>query len=705
MNTNDETGVKVIVRFRPQIGNELSYNPQSCIEITQNHVTVYPPGSISLTFTFDYILDPLSTQEQTYESGPKEIVESVMQGFNGTIFTYGQLDSGKSYTMFGEQSEPEFMGIIPRMIGTLFDWIDSEDEHVEFLIKVSFFELYMEKIFDLLNPLGNDLKLKNNKKGPYIESLREVYTTCDFDIHELIKVGLLNKSHRDSQNSTQAPYSHTVFSISVQQTTSEGACKIGKLYLVDLAGSEKISTCASPTLKQEQVSVSTSLNTLGSVISALTDKNIGFIPYRASKLTRILQESLGGNSKTALIINCSPSPLNVEETLNSLRFGTRVRSVRNYPVVNREYSLFDLKAQFVKKLENYHKMTHKISLLEEQLAKVNQERLSLRMYSIEDDSTKIPVDYTEIKQEIEEIKQRISEQEELKNQYEESIQASTLKIEELKIINEQQKIALQELESHSNMLDTELKEVEYSLESVLASVDLMNSEYQDDLTSIENMEKSLSKLQGEIEHGKCQLKCMTDMRSSVSKAAVEEQLRRRIKEEKEKNKSLKEDMKKIEYEIDLLLFKKFKDYMEADNLQVTGKKIFDIEMAIDKARMKYLEDERSMTLLQKNARTQMDALSKTLDKISKEYRNLTSKYSEIQLEKLIFQRKTLRLEEKCDKIAEDIARVDKRFMRIDKFNGNASQIGELGRLLQKANSVHSSLTARRLQYSINGGFS
>jgi chromosome segregation ATPase len=350
-------------------------------------------------------------------------------------------------------------------------------------------------------------------------------------------------------------------------------------------------------------------------------------------------------------------------------------------------------------------MTHKISLLEEQLNKVNQERLSLRMYSIEDDSAKVPVDYTEIKLEIEEVKQRISEEEELKSQYEETIQTSTLKINELKTINEQQKIALQELESHSNTLDTELKEVEYSLETVLASVDLMNSEYQNNIESIENIEKSLSKLQGEIEHGKCQLKCMTDMRSSISKAAVEEQLRRRIKEEKEKNKNLKEEMKKIEYEIDLLLFKKFKDYMEADNLQVTGKKIFDVELAIDKARMKYLEDERSMTLLQKNARSQMDALSKTLDKISKEYRDLTSKYSEIQLEKLIFQRKTLRLEEKCEKIAEDIARVDKRLMRIDKFNGNASQIGELGRLLQKANSVHSSLAARRLQYSINGGFS
>ncbi|OMJ79749.1 hypothetical protein SteCoe_20181 [Stentor coeruleus] len=706
MTANDESWVKVVVRFRPLIGTELGYNPLTCIEITEDQVTIYPPGTISLTFTFNSVLEPISTQEQMYDSAPRNIVEAIMQGFNGTIFTYGQLSSGKTYTMFGETTEPERMGIVPRMINTIFDTIDTADENIEFLIKVSFCELYMEKIYDLLNPLGNDLKLKNNKKGPYIENLREVYTSCDFDIHELIKVGLLNKSHRDSQSHGRASASHTLFSISVQQVTPEGSYKVGKLYLVDLAGTEKGSVASSPTFKHEQMkSVNTSLTTLGIIISTLAEKTTSFIPYRASKLTRILQESLGGNSKTALIITCSPSPLNVEETLSSLRFGTRVKSVKNHPVVNREHSLIELKGQFVKKLDIYHQMSYRISVLEEKLDKVNQERLSLRMYSAEDEGVKCLVDYSEIKQEIDDVRDRILEQEELKKHYEMNIESTTFSINELKIAEEQHKINLEELENQSNILDIELKDIEHNLEILVTSIDTMSTNLESENLDIESMELTLAKIQAEIEHSKCQLKCLTEMRSSLSKAAVEEQLRRRIREEKDKNKIMKEEMRKMEYEIDLLLFKKYRDYIEADALQATGKKNFEVELAIDKARMKFLEDERNMNSVQKNAKTQLDALSKMLDKISKEYRGLTGQFSESQLEKMIFQRKSVRLEEKVKILAEDIDKIDKRLARIEKVNGNASQIGELGRLLQKSNSVNSSLPSRRLQYSINGGFS
>ena len=703
MNVNDEGIVKVIIRVRPLIGNELTYVPLSCVEISDNLITVYPPGTVSLTFSFDDVLPSISSQEEVYNSGPKEIIQSVMQGFNGTILTYGQMSSGKTYSMFGDQNDPDKMGIIPRMICTVFDYIDLAEEKIEFLIKVSFFDIYMEKIFDLLNPLGNDLKLKKGKKGVYIDNLREVFTTCDFDIHELIRVGLKNKINRDNLHPGRTNASHTIFSLTIQQTASEHICKIGKLYLVDLAGSEKIHS-DTPTNADRQKSVYTSLTNLGIVINALAEKNNSFIPYRNSLLTRILQESLGGNSKTILIITCSPSPLNVEETLSSLRFATRVKAIKNYPIINREYSILELKHQFHQKLEQLQILNKKLKLLESQRQTYNRnKRLSLKTISVEEDIIKDSFDYTELMQEIEDIKSRIIEQEELKKKLEMEIESINFSIQELERINNTQQDVLQRLEHKSNQLDNELKEAENILESVLACVEPLDFENESINDKIEDIEKKLDVTLANIEHYKCQQKCLTDMRSSLSTAAVEEQLRRRIKEEKDKNKIIKEEMRRAQYEIDLLLFKKYKDYMEADNLQITGKKIFELELNIDKARMKYLEDEKNLNSLQRQAKIQRDALSITADKVTKDYRKLTYSYSETQLEKLIHQKKSARLEEKALKLAADIEKVEKKLSKLKTIQGNYSHIGELNKILSRANNMNSSLAARRLQYSIIGG--
>ena len=595
------------------------------------------------------------------------------------------------------------MGIIPRMINTTFDIIDSADEDTEFVIKVSFCELYMEKIYDLLHPNTRELKLKNSKKGSYIENLREVYTTCEFDIQELIKVGILNKNNRDSLVEGRASASHTIFSITVQQTLKDLSRKVGKLFLVDLAGSEK-ATPASPSRLSQLKTVNTSLTTLGIVINSLTDKNTFFIPYRASKLTRILQESLGGNSKTALIITCSPSPISYEETLSSLRFATRVKAVKNYPIVNREHSIEELKHIFLSKLDTLSKLTRKLGMIEEIVEQAKKQRESMRFSgrfnTPEEISPRDTVDYSELQQEIEEVKIRIAEQEEIKRKLEEGIEKNRNRINELLENVEAQKPALEGIGRKVNLLDGELRDVEGVLDGVLGSVELLNIEYEKQTMEIEEIEEKIDKITAEIEHFKCQIKCMAEMRSSLSTAAVEEQFRRRVKEEKDKNKAIKEEIKKKQYEIDLMLFRKYKNYMEADNLQTTGRRIYELELELDKARMKYMQDEKSMTSLQRTTKTKRDALGLTADKITKDYRQLTSKYSQSELEKLINQRKLVRLEEKCEKLTEDIGKVDKKLSRVDELKKNCSHLGEINRILQKGGKMNSSLASRRLQYSI-----
>ena len=677
MSYSDEI-VKVLVRFRPLLESELSCSPLSCVDISENKVTIFPPNTNSLTFTYDKVLGSLDSQEEVYNSGLKNLVLSVMQGFNGTVLTYGQAFSGKTYTMFGDPEDNEKKGIIPRMISTIFEHIDAAEENIEFLIKISFFELYNEKIFDLLNPLGSNLKIKNQKKGVSIEGLREVYTPSDFDIHELIKVGILNKQSREASGITKSGFSHSFFCLDVEQTSPDSGFKVGKLSLVDLASAEKQTVCDKP----DQIkSINSSLSNLANVINALADKSSAYVPYRGSKLTRILEDSLGGNSKTTIIVTCSASPLSLEETLSSLRFALRIKSVKNFPIINRESSIQELKIQFINKLEALREANRKLEFLESQEPPHDKH---VRRPSLIEESPKEPVDYTEIREELAEIHRRIEQQESVRGKLEQEILTCQHTLKEMQKTGQDQQELLEKLESTSAVLETDIKDVENSLEAVITSVDGMNTEYEAESDLIQGLEKKVSELFADIEHLKCKVKCMTEMRSSISKAAVEEQLRRRIREEKEKNKHIKDESKKIQFEIDVLLFKRYKDYMEADNLQVAGKKIMDLELEIDKARMKYLEDEQRLNFEQKHAKMHRDALNKTVDSISRDYRNLTAKHAEVLLEKMIFQKKSARLEEKAQKLMADIVKIDKRLTRIEKFHGNNGQVAETGKVMQRS---------------------
>ena len=294
-----------------------------------------------------------TTQQEIYDYSSKELVESVLEGFNATIFAYGQTSSGKTYTMEGDLDNPEKEGIVPRMIRHVFHNILISNGDIEFIVKMSMIEIYMEKIHDLIDLNKSNLAIRETKeKEIYIEDLSEHYVSNEEDLLNLVKLGSENRTVHSTNMNQYSSRSHTIVILTIhQKNTKTLEAKKGKLYLVDLAGSEKISKTGSTGLTLEEGKIiNKSLSTLGMVINALTDGKSSHIPYRESKLTRVLQESLGGNAKTCLIITCSPSQFNESETLSTLRFGTRAKKIKNKPKINKEETVQELKLQ-IEKLE------------------------------------------------------------------------------------------------------------------------------------------------------------------------------------------------------------------------------------------------------------------------------------------------------------------------------------------------------------------
>ncbi|EIE88029.1 kinesin heavy chain [Rhizopus delemar RA 99-880] len=247
---------------------------------------------------------------------------NVTAGYNGTVFAYGQTGSGKTFTMMGADIDDEnTKGIIPRIVEQIFTSIMAAPSNLEFTVKVSYMEIYMEKVRDLLNRSQDD-------------------------VYEVMRNGSANRVVSATNMNAESSRSHSIVVVTItQKNVDTGAAKSGKLYLVDLAGSEKVGkTGASGQTLEEAKKINKSLTALGMVINALTDGKSSHIPYRDSKLTRILQESLGGNSRTTLIINCSPSSYNEAETLSTLRFGMRAKTIKNKAKVNADLSPAELKA-------------------------------------------------------------------------------------------------------------------------------------------------------------------------------------------------------------------------------------------------------------------------------------------------------------------------------------------------------------------------
>lgn len=358
------TAVRVGLRVRPLTQKEQLTNCTECISFIPNEPQILVGTDKS--FTYDYVFSNDSEQQQVYEKAASPLLEKFMEGFNATILAYGQTGSGKTYSMgTGLEStvNPEHEGIVPRCIVDLFRNLEDKsvsDKDFKYEVYVSFLELYNEELIDLLSPqLQHSSKRKSGvpaAAAPGIEvTIREdvagnIYWSgvreerC-YDPEELLSFlakGSLCRTTGSTEMNTVSSRSHAVFSVILKQQKSEREPSItSKFHFVDLAGSERLKrTNAQGDRAKEGISINSGLLALGNVISALGDeaRRTSHVPYRDSKLTRLLQDSLGGNSQTLMLACVSPSDSNFMETLNTLKYANRARNIKNRVTINQDFA-------------------------------------------------------------------------------------------------------------------------------------------------------------------------------------------------------------------------------------------------------------------------------------------------------------------------------------------------------------------------------
>ncbi|XP_039085018.1 kinesin-like protein KIF17 isoform X2 [Hyaena hyaena] len=339
--------VKVVVRCRPmnQRERELNCQPVVTVDSARGQCFLQNPGAADeppKQFTFDgaYHMDHFT--EQIYNEIAYPLVEGVTEGYNGTIFAYGQTGSGKSFTMQGLPDPSSQRGIIPRAFEHVFESVQCA-ENTKFLVRASYLEIYNEDVRDLLGADSKQkLELKEHpEKGVYVKGLSMHTVHSVAQCERIMEAGWKNRSVGYTLMNKDSSRSHSIFTISIEiyavDERGKDHLRAGKLNLVDLAGSERQSkTRATGERLKEATKINLSLSALGNVISALVDGRCRHIPYRDSKLTRLLQDSLGGNTKTLMVACLSPADNNYDETLSTLRYANRAKNIRNKPRINED---------------------------------------------------------------------------------------------------------------------------------------------------------------------------------------------------------------------------------------------------------------------------------------------------------------------------------------------------------------------------------
>ncbi|KAL9983099.1 hypothetical protein ACROYT_G005228 [Oculina patagonica] len=374
-----EKNIQVVVRCRPRNGKEAKEGSPSvvmCHPSKREVVVKHDIGNTSSmttttkTFTFDRVFAPDTKQIDVYRSAVVPILDEVLMGYNCTIFAYGQTGTGKTYTMEGERSQEDCSweedpsaGIIPRTMHQLLEKLNSLVD-CEFSVRVSFLEIYNEELFDLLSPSMDNQKMRlfedSTRKGSVvIQGLEELVVHDKDDVYNILERGRAKRQTAATLMNAHSSRSHSVFSVTIHikenSVSGEELLKIGKLNLVDLAGSENVGRSGAVDKRlREAGTINQSLLTLGRVITSLVER-APHIPYRESKLTRLLQDSLGGRTKTSIIATISPALCNLEETLSTLDYAHRAKNILNRPEVNQKLTKRTLIKEYTDEIEKLKK--------------------------------------------------------------------------------------------------------------------------------------------------------------------------------------------------------------------------------------------------------------------------------------------------------------------------------------------------------------
>jgi len=391
----------------------------SIVDITSHREMVVkekPNTNLTKSYQFDRVFGPKSQQLDVYRAVVEPLIEQVMMGYNCTVFAYGQTGTGKTFTMEGGEMRNEAgiswdsdptSGIIPRALAQMFDTLQEQADTLEYSVRVSFLELYNEEISDLLSAQDDVSRLRlyedATKKGSVIiQGLEEVQVHSKSEVYSILEKGSQKRKTAETLMNAQSSRSHTVFTVTVHikeaSLMGEEVLRIGKLNLVDLAGSENVGRSGAKDARaREAGNINQSLLTLGRVISCLVER-APHIPYRESKLTRLLQDSLGGRTKTSIIATVSPATINLEETLSTLDYAYRARNITNRPEVNQKLSKREVLKEYSDEMdrlrrdlltfrekngvylakENYHEMLEKIEQNQKDIVAKAQEMGALK---------------------------------------------------------------------------------------------------------------------------------------------------------------------------------------------------------------------------------------------------------------------------------------------------------------------------------------
>lgn len=340
--------VTVTVRFRPLSQREIRQG-EEIAWYADGETIVRNEHNPSIAYAYDRVFGPTTTTRHVYDVAAQHIVSGSMEGINGTIFAYGVTSSGKTHTMHGDQRSP---GIIPLAVKDAFSIIQ-ETPSREFLLRVSYLEIYNEVVNDLLNPAGQNLRIREDLQGTFVEGIKEEVVLSPAHALSLIAAGEEHRHVGSTNFNLLSSRSHTIFTLTIESSpcgeNSEGeAVNLSQLNLIDLAGSESSRAETTGVRRKEGSYINKSLLTLGTVISKLTDGRATHIPYRDSKLTRLLQSSLSGHGRVSLICTVTPSSSNSEETHNTLKFAHRAKHIEIQAAQNK---IIDEKS-LIKKYQN-----------------------------------------------------------------------------------------------------------------------------------------------------------------------------------------------------------------------------------------------------------------------------------------------------------------------------------------------------------------
>lgn len=718
MNDDLNGDIKVYCRFRPLSEKELQISKTICVDIlsSEKSISISQYHTSPLQFTLDHIFSPSVSQEEIYKISSKSIIDSVLEGYNGTVLAYGQTSSGKTYTMTGI-SDNENMGIIPRMIETVFDYISSADEHLEFTVKVGYCEIYMEKVKDLLDPRRNNLKIHEDKlKGVYIADLTEIYTNSEADVHDLMRKGSDNREVGYTDMNAGSSRSHAIFLVTITQTNTKNySTKVGKLYLVDLAGSEKISkTGASGKRLEEAKTINKSLTVLGQVINNLTDGKSSHVPYRDSKLTRVLQDSLGGNSKTALIVTCSPSIFNLEETIGTLRFGVRAKAVKNKAKINKEYTVAELKLLLAKAQEEIDRKCKKIEELEKGFG-FDGTVAESPMIPREDQ-----VDLEELCEEIAVLQEKLDQECKISAHLRHSLLQQELISQELTLDNTTMMSELKSYQEEILTLTAVIADKDEKVEELINLKEIYETQANEFNLNILKLEQVV--IERELEIARLKTDFYTGKSKNPSESGSNSNRKIDLILEKETIASLHkqisllqenfEDLAKrkapellkirdrLQEEIELKEASKWNQEKELLNgdLQNRIKKVIELELELDdsKETLRFLEQRMSQgdkMLLKRN-----DFLEKNMEHLTRLYYQLLNEKSKLDIENNSLQQKVLRVNERRKLIEEQLNKQREGFRLTDE-RSFAEEVAKLN----SSKASRSSQVSGNIRKPLKGG--